>query len=53
MNACITVVKYMYIYTACDSILLLHYYHVWLTLHGRLASGLYTQPLALTVLLIT
>jgi len=40
MNSCISVAKYMYIYTACDIILFLLYYDVWPTLRGCLASGL-------------
>jgi len=40
MNACISVAKYLFIYTACDIILLPLYYHAWLTHHGCLASGL-------------
>jgi len=39
-NACIIIAKYLYIYIACDIILLPLYYRVWLTLCGRLAFRL-------------
>jgi len=44
MNACTSVVYFLHLYPACDECFITALYHVWLTLRGRLAFGLSTQP---------